>query len=239
MMNQSYVTPFESGRARAKAVTVLLSIGMLLDVVAIVSGLAQISLLKEIASGQRVPLEVARANDLRQLIVTVAQAVVYILTVVAFLMWLHRTAGNLTALGIRNPEFTPGWAVGWFFIPFMNLYRPYQVVKEIYQGSDPEADPADDLSWRFSNVTPLIGIWWGAWLISNITSQASFRISMENKVADMLLIASWFGLVADLVSMIAAVLLIFVIRSIETRQEVKSRRFTALSLPPPPPIYHG
>src|SRR5918997_1098797 len=83
--------------------------------------------------------EAAETNDLRQWAVALIHLAVRIALVVAFLLWLHRASKNLAALG--NPksriEYTPGWAVGWFFIPFANLVMPYRAVREVWVKSEP------------------------------------------------------------------------------------------------------
>src|SRR4030095_10643316 len=38
--------------------------------------------------------------------------------IIPFLIVLHRAYANLSPLKARNLEFSPGWAVGWWFIPF-------------------------------------------------------------------------------------------------------------------------
>lgn len=50
---------------------------------------------------------------------------VYILTVVFFLIWLNRSYKNLTPLGAQDLAYSSGWAVGYWFIPFVNLVRPF------------------------------------------------------------------------------------------------------------------
>ena len=48
--------------------------------------------------------------------------------IITFLMWLHRASSNLASLGYINQRFSPGWAVGWWFIPFMNILRPFEPI---------------------------------------------------------------------------------------------------------------
>src|ERR1044072_835531 len=84
---------------------------------------------------------------------------VYILTVIFFLIWLNRSYKNLTPLGAQHLEFSSGWAVGYWFIPFVNLLKPFQVVREVWNQSDPDADP--QLNFLTSTGTPaLLGFWW-------------------------------------------------------------------------------
>lgn len=47
-----------------------------------------------------------------------------------FLMWFHRSAYNLAVLG-RDMSFTPGRALGGWFIPVVNLFAPLQIFQEL------------------------------------------------------------------------------------------------------------
>jgi hypothetical protein len=64
---------------------------------------------------------------------------VYIATVVIWMVWIHRANSNCRALGAQGMRFTPGWAVGYHFIPFVNLVMPYNAMAEIWRAS---ANPA-------------------------------------------------------------------------------------------------
>ncbi|HKP70301.1 MAG TPA: DUF4328 domain-containing protein, partial [Pyrinomonadaceae bacterium] len=96
----------------------------------------------------------------------------HLVVIVGFLIWLYRAHANLDALGARNLEFTPGWAVGWWFIPFANLVKPYQAVREVWYESDPDADPNDKvfLTASLRTAPTYMGVWWAMWLISNIAT---------------------------------------------------------------------
>src|SRR5262249_21379522 len=84
-----------------------------------------------------------------------------IIAIVFYCIWIHRAAKNLRALGRRGLAFTPGWCVGWFFVPFGNLVKPYQAVSEIWKASAPDAD-AD--GWRARSGSSLVGLWWAMWI---------------------------------------------------------------------------
>jgi len=44
--------------------------------------------------------------------------------IVLWLIWQHGSTANLWARGYRDLKIRPGWAVGWWFIPFANYVMP-------------------------------------------------------------------------------------------------------------------
>ena len=75
-------------------------------------------------------------------------------------LWTYRANHNARQLGASGMMFTPGWAAGWYFQPPGLFWKPYQVMKEIWQAS---VDPTD---WRGQRGSPLLVWWWALWLIA-------------------------------------------------------------------------
>jgi hypothetical protein len=95
------------------------------------------------------------------------QLLLFLGSIVPVAMWLYRASANARALGARGMEFTPGWTVGWFFIPVFNLFRPYQAVNELWRAS---ARPSDR-AWREEPRSLLVALWWAAAIVTAILSQ--------------------------------------------------------------------
>jgi hypothetical protein len=93
-------------------------------------------------------------------------------------MWLHRAYRNLRALG-HLTDTTPGWAVGYWFIPFVCLVRPYNVVKELWEKSDAQG----------YNSSSIVGWWWATCLVSSLIGLAA-TTPIVSLVFDALLIAA-------------------------------------------------
>lgn len=55
--------------------------------------------------------------------------------------------------------FTPGWAVGWYFVPIAWFWKPYQAMREIWQAS------VNPTSWREQPVTAALHWWWTLWIV--------------------------------------------------------------------------
>jgi hypothetical protein len=90
----------------------------------------------------------------------------FIATAIAFLMWLYRANANLHALGVPRLKFNPGWSVGWWFIPIMQLFKPLLAVRELWQASDPHLSPDGD--WELASGASLVGWWWGIGLANMV-----------------------------------------------------------------------
>ncbi|HEX6850502.1 MAG TPA: DUF4328 domain-containing protein [Candidatus Polarisedimenticolaceae bacterium] len=113
------------------------------------------------------PNDLAHAMTLFALLVIVA--VLSIGAVVAFCMWFHRVYANLPALGHATPRFTPGWAVGYFFIPILNLFRPYQAAREAWIRTE-DALAGDTGGFAVERGAGLVGVWWALWIAMNLVS---------------------------------------------------------------------
>jgi len=150
--------------------------------------------------------------------------VVRILAGVFFAIFIHRAASNLRALGRSGMEYTPGWCVGWFFVPFANLVRPYRAVSEVWRASDPDAGPGAD--WMGSPSVPeVFRVWWGAWIISTLIGNGSSGVGDPAT-------SSTIGLGAIVVSGVAAAACISLIHGIAARQSVAMLRGAAVLTTP-------
>jgi Domain of unknown function (DUF4328) len=157
----------------------------------------------------------------------------YIATIVFFLMWLYRAYKNLEAFNVQGLEATPGWAVGYWFLPIVNLFKPLKVVNEVHHGSKPEhADQGYGFSATHS--TMLTGLWWACWLLSNFTGNIAGVIERAAKDVTgasivVVMISLGFGIVAG-------VLLIFIVREIDADQTEFVEK-TVNFAPPEPPVF--
>ena len=160
-------------------------------------------------------------NDARVGLIALAELAILISTAVVFLMWFHRVYRNLPALGAAGLRFTPGWVVGYWFIPFANLVRPVQAAGEMFRGSDPALNETWGTAWQRRPGSVLVGSWWAIWLISNIYDNFSMRISLATESIESLISSSWLSIVGAALNILAALLAIAMITSIDRRQEVK------------------
>ena len=103
-------------------------------------------------------------------LLSVLDILLVLVTFVCFGMWIYRAAANVTAADVRGFDYTPGWAVGWFFIPFANLVKPFQAMRQIWNASHGESAP------NLDNGDKLLTIWWTTWLLSSIATNVGTRM---------------------------------------------------------------
>lgn len=220
-------TPYLSAHGRARVTRMLLIAG------AIIAGVSMLIAPLELVFP--LPTEDDAADNPQGLVFALVQLgigllhiFVYIATVVVFLMWLYRAHSNLPAFGTprHSLSYSSGWAVGSFFVPFVNLVVPYRAVKELWQKSEPFTTSmnADPPFW--------FALWWLFWIVSNIADRIYFRMSFREGVSiDSLVITS---VIADALNVISAIFAIIVVSDIDRRQTEASKSL-ALELPPVPP----
>ena len=146
----------------------LLGLVFVLSVGAVVSDVAEYSLLQ--GNPKNIPRTELVASLERQGVIGIAQALLLLATAVAFIVWFHRAYKNLSALGADKLRYGTGWAIGAWFVPILNLFRPKQIANDIWRASDPEQPPNQADGWRARPLPPLYTAWWTVWVAGNILS---------------------------------------------------------------------
>lgn len=143
---------------------------------------------------------------------------------VAFLAWLSRTVEITPALGAGTPHNSPRWAIGWWFVPIAFLWKPYTVVREVWDRLATPTHAADG---------KLVIAWWLAWIGSAIVGR--FATSAAQNVTTVEAARGMFSVmfVAEGVSMAAAILGLLVVREIQARAD---ERALALGFDANPPM---
>lgn len=168
------------------------------DLCAMASDAAQLVLLQQIGKGTPSLQAIVVANDSRQQLIGALQILAFVGAAIAFLIWLYGAYRALVLLSAPSLRFTPGWAVGYWFVPFVNLVRPYQILKELWQQSSTKTSPAGEPA-----EATVAGIWWTTYLVSCAGGlSASGQSKTAKTIADLstmtytLAFANLFGVIA-------------------------------------------
>jgi hypothetical protein len=144
-------------------------------------------------------------------------------TVIAFVMWAHRAHRNLPALGATGLEFSPRGAVGWYFVPFLNLFKPYQVMREIYNASEPSVTFESESEWRSRNAPAIIKIWWTLFLFSSFVGNAVMRESLRADTPEAIQILDVASIIHEILAVALTVAAIWLVWAVTERQDRRAK----------------
>ena len=201
----------------------------ILSLIAVISGYLQSQLINAIINGEYVTEDELLANDAREGFIAIAQLLFFLIAGIIFLVWVHRANKNLHSFQKPVLKFTPGWAVGWFFIPIMCLFRPYQVVSEIWKASDPEIDPALN-TVEHLQAPAVVALWWAFFLLSTFVGQIAARLIFHDETLTDFLTSTYAYMVSNTVDIIGIIITIVMIRKINQSQEMRFNAFSKLNI---------
>lgn len=121
-----------------------------------------------------ISIEDAKLNDKRVALAGKIYFITYIITAISFLIWVYRANKNCHGFGAKDMRFTPSWSIWWYFIPFFNFFRPYQVMKEIYKVS---SNPNE---WKRQEGSNLLWVWWTMFIVFLVIGNYEFRTAMRS-----------------------------------------------------------
>jgi hypothetical protein len=135
-------------------------------------------------------------------------------SIVSLIGWTHANAKLANKVAPKSLSFSTGWAVGAWFVPFINFVRPREIIKESQTVVSPGVSKA------------LLNTWWGFfvtnWIITAIQLRLESRISsaleglsenaswseIESKFYDYSAILSFDVIGYWVISMVPAILLL-------------------------------
>ncbi|MET3020331.1 DUF4328 domain-containing protein [Flavobacterium hydatis] len=158
---------------RAKNAMLLIWIVMAIELVALISKCFQYNLLQTAINGGSITTDEAIANDTTEQTIAYIYLIVYIISAVTFIQWFRRAYYNLH-LKVEYLSHSEGWAAGSWFVPIISLYRPVQIMRELYEETKSFLiEKGIKVSDNFT--TSLLTPWWTLWIVNNILGQIIYR----------------------------------------------------------------
>jgi hypothetical protein len=152
------------------------------------------------------------AIDLFQGLSGLLQAIVFLVCGFLCLKWIYRVSLNAHSMA-SDMKTTPGWGVGWFFVPIGNLWKPFQAVRETWQVS-----AAGGPGWQSQPAPNMLGWWWLAWIVANILGNIAFRLQMGATSTGAVAISSGLSVAQDIANVPLDVLFIFIVQRLTAMQ---------------------
>jgi len=215
-MPQDPSTTRRAGHAVARWTICLLLACLALEAATITFGVSDRGGLVRLAAGGALLPDEAAATAARDRALVLLKLVLFTGAGIAWLLWVHRTYGNLSLVGSKRSRFTRRWAVSYWFIPLINLVRAYQVMKDLWLRSDSLNDR--DAYDRLPAPAYLTG-WWGLSVTRAVLGVPITLMARDARTHIELINATDLGMLVNAVGVIAGVLAIKVVREIDRRQQ--------------------
>ena len=85
----------------------------------------------------------------------------FLLGVIPIALWIYRAHANLREAGVTELGYSPGWSVGSFFVPLVNVVIPFRAMRQLHNRSHGENEleansPVGDVtSWWSCHVAAM------------------------------------------------------------------------------------
>jgi hypothetical protein len=194
---------------RSQNAIILIWIALAMNCISLVSSYFQYDLLQTAANGGKISTEYATSNDKREQAIGIIQLIVFVVSAITFIQWFRRAYFNLH-LRVNRLSHSEGWAAGCWFTPIVNLFRPYQIMQELFQETHlflkrNEAHTTEYLS------TASLGLWWTFWIIDRFIGQFVFKYSMKAETIDELTTSTIAEMVSNAIGIVLAIITINII----------------------------
>ena len=148
--------------------------------------------------------------------ISATEVVATLVTGILFISWLY-TAHHSSRMDRRALRHASGWAIGGWFVPVLNLWRPFQMVTDVRRGATGERDV---------DVPLTQGWWWGTYTLSYVVSSVATWFYDEaartpdaepEAYLDAFATAARWERYSAVLTILAAILAILVVREITAR----------------------
>lgn len=214
--------PYKPARRVATVAIAFLTVNIVFDLAAAVVDVQMLGLLDRVRAGALVTFEEAQAHDERMFWAGILQAAAVLAAAVPFVVWLRRLYRNLGPLGTRTLRFKPGWAVGGWFVPFLNFARPKSIANDVWRASDPQL-PGEMIEPPEGGHVPRFMNWWWGTLVASYVVYPS-PVPRRNPSLEELTTEVQRLLAGDVLTIVAGILAIVTVHRTTQRQEQRRAR---------------
>jgi hypothetical protein len=204
----------------ARIVVMLLAAYLVVTAIAVVSDWVQLVLVNRLAEDQSAVTQAElNSSDARQNLIGTLQLVLRVTTGVTFVIWFRRAYQNLSAMGIESLRFEAGWTVWGWFVPFLNLVRPKQLMDDIWRATDPTLPEQPGDAWKKRPVALVVHLWWATFLLSTAVGLIATSLLQDASTLQQLRTTAILMLIGDALALPAVVLACLVVNRITQRQK--------------------
>ncbi|WP_299217457.1 DUF4328 domain-containing protein [uncultured Dokdonia sp.] len=193
---------------RSRIAVIFLIITIILDLAYFFSDITEYNMMEKINDGIAIDQDRADIIGTLQGLFAIAYTVLLIVTATMFIRWFRRAYYNLSQIvTIDNSE---GWAAGAWFVPIYNLFKPKQIMDELWEKTN-RILSTQTLNY-IKQETNIISIWWALWIISGIGNNIATRMYLRAETAEEYMTSISLSLFMYLFSISSAIAAIFIIK---------------------------
>lgn len=197
---------------RANTAIIIFWIILVTKIATLLSSFYQYRLLQTVASGGEVSHISATVNDIFARMIAVISFLASIVAIITFIQWFRRAYYNLH-LKVKHLSFSEGWAAGCWFVPIINLFRPFQIMKELFVETDLFLFKRNT-EIRAKLATPIIGWWWALWILSSMFESFYAQISLYlNSSLDQMIFRTVLNIISSIITIVLSLITIKMIKN--------------------------
>ena len=103
-------------------------------------------------------LDVLNSISQRGAIVGYVYIAAFVLSALLFCIWTFRANRFVRYLGASNLRYSPLSSVGWFFVPLLSFWKPYQAMSDLSRAS------VSPRAWSSIKRDVKLPVWWTFWI---------------------------------------------------------------------------
>jgi hypothetical protein len=195
---------------RSQNAILLIWIALAMNIISLISSYFQYVLLKAAANGETISIEYATSNDNREQAIGIIQIIVFVLSAITFIQWFRRAYFNLH-LRVNHLSETEGWAAGCWFVPIMNFYKPYQIMKELFQATHFFLKRNEVHTREHLSIASL-GLWWTFWIIDCFVGRFVLKYSLKAETIEELTTTTIAQIISNGIGIILAIITVKIIK---------------------------
>lgn len=160
------------------------------------------------AQARALPVSSLVAADTGTLILSSVFVVVMVGTFAVNGIWIYRATTNANAIRPSSNQISAGWAVGWFFVPIFNLFKPYQSLAQTWHKSHGDVSGTGKMPLWFT-------LFWMAWITTLVVGQVT---DFLNHQFTLLFLAGYLAAANGLIGIFCTVMFLRYVRSVHNAQ---------------------
>ncbi|MET7482436.1 DUF4328 domain-containing protein [Streptomyces sp. NPDC005538] len=204
-------SPVGLGRAAAA----LLGLVIAVDLFAVYADLALYDVTGDLMDGAGGRAVTGRLDDAESLnsLAGGVQSGALIACMIVYLTWFVRVRANAGLFDPSEQTMKPWWAIGGWFVPFVNIVYPRRITVEIWKSSSPAGTHRSH--WP-------VNAWWTLWLLSLLGDRLGYTDYGNTDAPDQIHSAAYQLMISDAIDIAAAGLAILVVLRLTRMQHEKA-----------------